>query len=114
MVLISKEMFCKITGLSDSYSSQERARRENARRELANRQPLQREDRCVASGTSRQQIPEFCEPLSNDDAETVLWQAIQDIRIGNKTDDKLILKNLRDRGVVLARSAISTDTAGRE
>lgn len=41
--------------------------------------------------------------LSKDDAETELWKAIEGIRLGNKTDDKLILENLRQAGVWLAR-----------
>lgn len=41
--------------------------------------------------------------LSQDDAETELWQAIQRIKIGNKTDDKLILEQLRAAGFWLAR-----------
>lgn len=41
--------------------------------------------------------------LSVDDAETQLLEAINAIRIGNKTDDKLILANLRKAGVWLAR-----------
>lgn len=40
--------------------------------------------------------------LSKDDAETVLWQAIEAIKIGNKTDDKLILAELRRLGYWLA------------
>lgn len=41
--------------------------------------------------------------LSKDDAETALFRAIWDIKIGNKTDDKLILENLRKAGIWLAR-----------
>jgi len=40
--------------------------------------------------------------LSNDDAETVLFQAIQSIKFGNGTDDKMILKNLYEAGYWIA------------
>lgn len=37
-------------------------------------------------------------PLEKDDAEQAIWQAIKNISIGNKTDDKLILSELRKLG----------------
>lgn len=41
--------------------------------------------------------------LSLDEAHLALWKAIGAIKLGLKTDDKLILANLRDAGVSLAR-----------
>lgn len=41
--------------------------------------------------------------LSLDEAHLALWKAIGAIKFGLKTDDKLILANLRDAGVSLAR-----------
>lgn len=49
------------------------------------------------------QIRGSVEWLCQDDAEVELFQSIKAITIGNKTDDKLILKNLRARGVWLAK-----------
>lgn len=43
--------------------------------------------------------------LSWDEACVTLWKAIEAIKLGNKTDDKLILRNLREAGIWLARSA---------
>ncbi len=43
--------------------------------------------------------------LSQDSAENALWKAIENIQFGNKTDDKLILEQLRKQGVWLARFA---------
>ena len=40
--------------------------------------------------------------LSQDDARLALFQAIEAITIGNKTDDKLILAKLREQGIWLA------------
>ena len=39
--------------------------------------------------------------LSRDDARLKLWQAIEAIKIGNRTDDKLIIEELRKLGVFL-------------
>jgi hypothetical protein len=47
-------------------------------------------------------------PLSADDAETALWNAIQNIEIGNKTDDKLILVELEKLGFGLVRLGDNT------
>jgi hypothetical protein len=47
--------------------------------------------------------PQKVEWLRKDDAEQAIWQAIKDIRLGNPTDDKLIVANLRERGIWLAR-----------
>jgi hypothetical protein len=41
--------------------------------------------------------------LDRDESRLALWQAIQAVKIGNPTDDKLILENLRSAGVGLAR-----------
>lgn len=41
--------------------------------------------------------------LSRDECHLALWKAIEAIKLGNKTDDKLILDNLRDQGVWLHR-----------
>lgn len=41
--------------------------------------------------------------LSRDDAQLALFQAIRDIKFGLPTDDKLILENLRNAGLWIAR-----------
>ena len=43
------------------------------------------------------------EVVCKDDAEQAIWQAIRDICSGNKTDDKLILRNLSKNGYKLVR-----------
>lgn len=40
--------------------------------------------------------------LSKDDQEQAVWQAIQDIKFGNKTDDKMIVQNLHEKGFYIA------------
>lgn len=52
--------------------------------------------------------------LSQDDAENAVFQAIWDIKIGNKTDDKLILENLRKNGIWLAQYAKPVELKLRE
>lgn len=47
------------------------------------------------------------EPLNIDDARLALWQAIKNIKIGNKTDDKLILDELSKLGYWIAKMAPS-------
>lgn len=46
---------------------------------------------------------EKAEWLSSDDAQIALFQAIRDIKFGLPTDDKLILENLRNAGLWIAR-----------
>lgn len=41
--------------------------------------------------------------LSQDSAENALWKAIENVQFGNKTDDKLILEQLKKQGVWLVR-----------
>ena len=41
--------------------------------------------------------------LSKDDAQLALFQAIQGVKLGNQTDDKLILANLREAGLWIGR-----------
>lgn len=41
--------------------------------------------------------------LTWDEATVSLWQAIQAIKFGNPTDDKLIVRNLAAAGICLAR-----------
>lgn len=43
--------------------------------------------------------------LSKDDAQLALFQAIQAIKLGNPTDDKMILANLREAGLWIGRYA---------
>lgn len=44
------------------------------------------------------------EYLSKDDQEQAVWQAIQDIKFGNKDDDKMIVANLHKRGFYIAQT----------
>ena len=41
--------------------------------------------------------------LSKDDAQLALFKAIKAIKLGNQTDDKLILANLREAGLWIGR-----------
>jgi hypothetical protein len=43
------------------------------------------------------------EYISKDDQEQQVWQAIQDIKIGNKTDDKSIVANLWKNGYAVVK-----------
>jgi hypothetical protein len=47
------------------------------------------------------------ELVSKDDAQLALFQAIEAIKLGNPTDDKLILANLRRLGFWLVRACSS-------
>ena len=49
--------------------------------------------------------------LSKDEAQLALFKAIQAIRFGNPTDDKMILDNLRHEGLWIGRYANSPVTA---
>jgi hypothetical protein len=46
------------------------------------------------------------EYLCKDDEEQAIWQAIQDIKFGNKTDDKMIVSNLHEMGFCVVKSAL--------
>jgi len=48
--------------------------------------------------------------ITHDEACLALWQAIRDIKAGNKTDDKLIFENLRKAGVWLCRASAGKET----
>lgn len=41
--------------------------------------------------------------LTWDEATVALWQAIEAIKFGNPTDDKLIVRNLAKAGIYLAK-----------
>ena len=49
--------------------------------------------------------------LSKDDAQLALFKAIQSIKLGNPTDDKLILANLREAGLWIGRYESAPVTA---
>jgi len=49
------------------------------------------------------QVP--VEYLCKDDQEQAVWQAIQDIKFGNKTDDKMIVARLHKAGFYIARQS---------
>lgn len=55
--------------------------------------------------------PEIVVPehLCKDDQEQAIWQAIQDIKFGNKTDDKMILANLHKAGFYIAAAPKPSD-----
>lgn len=46
---------------------------------------------------------ETVEVLCKDDQEQAVWQAIQDIKFGNKTDDKCIVQNLIQNGCKIVK-----------
>ena len=52
--------------------------------------------------------------LSKDDAQLALFQAIQAIKLGNPTDDKMILANLREAGLWIGRYAAAPVAAAQE
>jgi len=49
--------------------------------------------------------------LSRDEARLALWRAIQEVVVGNPTDDKLILENLYKSGVWLCLLSAGKETA---
>ncbi len=57
--------------------------------------------------STQQQAGQAAAWLSWDEACLALWQAIDAIKLGNKTDDKLILRNLRAAGLWIAASEAS-------
>jgi hypothetical protein len=48
--------------------------------------------------------------LSRDEARLALWRAIQEVVVGNPTDDKLILENLYKSGVWLCLLSAGKET----
>ena len=58
--------------------------------------------------------PEAVTWLSKDDAQLALFQAIQAIKLGNPTDDKMILANLREAGLWIGRYAAAPVAAAQE